>query len=421
MQAANTQSSAGAVAALATGRTTTTGPLALERSTAKDALRFALTVWLVSRVALSILGATILAFAPDSSHEHVRRDYPDVVLPDRDLYGYTIGVWNIYDVRYYVEIAQHGYSGDLGWQTAYYPGYPILVKLFSFPLMGNYLLSTLVVANLFALLFFYFLYRLVNLDYGADVARRAVIWSAIFPASFFLFMGYTESIVLAGMVGALYYARTGKWWLAGLLSGLAACTKQPGIAIILPLAYIFWQQFWPNRRDHPLRGLSQGAWLLLCPLAAGSYLVYRYLFISTPIQGITDVGGAQRLDFPGLPLIQALGAIKPDNTLLAFNLMDIFFTILTIVLVAGVAIKVRSVPHTLFSIALGLMNLSVTMYVYVDRPEVNSPRRLLLAFPIFILLALITPTQKRFKPLAYFSAGLYIVMAGLFANWIFIS
>ena len=71
--------------------------------------------------------------------------------------------------------------------------------------MGDYLLAALMVSNICALLFFWFLYRLVNLDYGAEVARRAVVLSALFPSSFFLFMGYTESVVLAGMVGAVYY------------------------------------------------------------------------------------------------------------------------------------------------------------------------------------------------------------------------
>ena len=191
MQLSNTQANSSAITTLKPGQVVAANPRTAERSAAKDAFRFALVVWLISRLALSVLGATIMAVAPDSTHDHVRRDYPDVTLPNHDLYGYTVGVWNIYDVRYYTDIAEHGYSGDLGWQTAYFPGYPLLIKLFSFPLMGDYLLSALVVANLFALLFFWFLSRLVDMDYGAQVARRAVVWAAIFPSSFFLFMGYT--------------------------------------------------------------------------------------------------------------------------------------------------------------------------------------------------------------------------------------
>ncbi|MEO5951620.1 MAG: glycosyltransferase family 39 protein [Chloroflexia bacterium] len=420
MQIADTQ---GAISTLESNHSAATVATAVkaEESVAKKAFKFALTVWLISRVALSLIGVGIMAVQPESSRQFIQESYPDVVLPQHDLYGYTVGVWNIYDVRHFTEIARNGYSGDLSWQTAYFPGYPILIKLASFPLMGDYLLSALLVANLFALLFFWFLYRLVDMDYGEQTARRAVVWAAIFPASFFLFMGYTESIVLAGMVGAIYYARNGKWWLAGILAGLAALAKQPSIFILIPLAYIFWQQFRANKEDKPFPRILQAAWLLLCPLAAFAYTAYRYLFINAPLQDLSDMGGAQKLAIPGYPLIEAIKVIKPDNPFLAYNLMDIFFIVLTVALTAGVVLKLRSIPYALFAIALALSNLSIYMYVYVNRPEVNSPRRLLIVFPIFIFLALITEKRKIYKPLAYASAGLYVVMAGLFTNWIFIS
>src|SRR5689334_4910603 len=71
------------------------------RSVAREGLKYALVVWLVVRVVLSAWGALIMVVAPEESHAHVRRDYPDAVLPNHDLYGYTIGLWNIYDVRHY--------------------------------------------------------------------------------------------------------------------------------------------------------------------------------------------------------------------------------------------------------------------------------------------------------------------------------
>jgi hypothetical protein len=421
LQLTDTQAAHSTPAILHSSQLTLAGTRLAERSTAKDAFKFALIVWLVSRLALSLLGGTILAVAPDSTRDHVRRDYPHLTLPTRDLYGYTLGVWSIYDVPVYTSIAEHGYTGDVGWQTAYFPGYPLLIKLLSFPLLGEYLLSALLIANLCALLFFWYLYRLVDMDYGPEVARRAVLWSAIFPTSFFLFMGYTESVILFAMVAAIFHARKGQWWAAGLLSGLAGITKQPGIFILVPLLYILWQEVRANRHDRPLHRLARGAWLLLCPLAALSYTAYRYLFISAPIQSVTDMGGTQHLAFPGLPLLKALGAISPVNPMLPFNLMDIFFTLLTVALTFGVILKVRQMPYVLFSIAVCLANLAIYVPGYLHRPEVNSPRRLLLIFPIFILLALLTPDHKRFKPLAYTSVAIYVVMAGLFANWIFVS
>jgi hypothetical protein len=256
------------------------------------------------------------------------------------------------------------------------------------------------------------------------VARRAVLFTAIFPSSFFFFLGYTGSLILASMVASIYYARQGKWWLAGLLAAAATLLKQPGIFILVPLGFIYWQQYRANRTGRqPATKLGLGwLWLLLSPLAALAYLLYRYLYLATPMSGVTDLGGTEKLTFPGYPLIKAFQAIGADNsTFLPFNLMDIAFTLLSIVLIVGVAIKVRRTPYTLFAIVLGLANLSVYMYTYVFRPEVNAPRRLDLIFPIFIFLALITESPRAYRILTYISVALFLVMSGLFANWIFIS
>jgi hypothetical protein len=394
---------------------------AIERTADREGFKFSLRVWFVLRITLSVLGALIMLSAPDWTHDHVRTDYPDVTLPNHDLYGYTVGLWNLYDVRHYTNIAENGYTGDLSWLTAYFPGYPLLIKAVSFPAMGDYLLAALIVSNLCALLFFWYLYRLVNMDYGAEVARRAVVLAGIFPSSFFLFMGYTESIVLAGTVGAIYYARKGQWWQAGALAGVAALTKEPGVFVLLPLAYIFWQQLRASNGEWSLRRKLSGAWLLLCPLAALGYTAYRYIFLAAPITDATDLGGAQKLAIPGYPLVAAIQAAITNNPMLAYDLMDIAFAVLTIVLVVGVIIKLRSTPYTLFALVMGLTSLSAFMYVYIYRPAVNSPRRLLLIFPIFILLALVTNKRGIYKVVAYTSAAMYLVMAALFANWIFIS
>jgi hypothetical protein len=387
----------------------------------REGLKYAFVVWLAVRLVLSAWGALIMAVAPESSHAHIHRDYPDVVLPNHDLYGYTVGLWNIYDVRHYITIAEHGYEADPGWLPAYFPGYPLMIKLATPLMLGDSLLAALVIANACALLFFWYLYRFVEMDYGGEIARRAVLLSAIFPASFFLFMGYTEAPLLAAMVSSIYYARRGDWWLAGLLAGAAAFIKQPGIFIVVPLAYIFWQQYRANRTKWPLAQKLSWAWLLLAPLTALAYSLYRYFYIAAPLSDVSDMGGAQKLSIPGYPLFKAIQAIGPDNMLLPFNLMDIAFTLLTIALVVGVIIKVRSMPYRLFALVVGITNLSIYMYTYVDRPEVNAPRRLLIIFPIFILLALITSSRRVYRLLAYASSALFLVLSGLFANWIFVS
>ncbi len=49
------------------------------------------------------------------------------------------------------------------------------------------------------------------------------------------------------------------------------------------------------------------------------------------------------------------------------------------------------------------------------------PRRMLIIFPIFIYLALVTENRRVFRYVAYTSAALFLALSGLFVNWVFVS
>ncbi|MDQ6694007.1 MAG: glycosyltransferase family 39 protein, partial [Chloroflexota bacterium] len=332
----------------------------IEQIVAKDGLRFAFFVWLAIRIALSLWGWIVSSNTPDETYLHVHETYPGLVLPTDDLHGRTIGIWNIYDTYHYTTIAEKGYAPNPGYLTAFFPGYPLLIRAANLFIKAitqgdDYILAAVLVANLCALGFFWYLYRLVEADYGAEVARRAVILSAIFPTSFFLFIGYTEAPLLAFTVAALYYGRQHKWWLAGILSGAAALTKQPGVFLILPLGYMYWQQYVGYKKSPIFLKKLQWAWLLLCPITAAAYSIYRYLYISAPLKSVTDLGASESISFPGVPLFNALRVARLDNPLLAANLMEIAFTLLMITLVAGCVFMMRSRTYTIYSVALAII------------------------------------------------------------------
>lgn len=399
---------------------------ATTRTVAWEALKFALLVWLLVRLALSAWGALVMVEGNAQSFANARKAYPDVAWPQRDLYGMTIGVWNIYDTRHYATIAEQGYEADPGWLPAYFPGFPLLIKAARVLTLGDSLLAGWLVANLSAIIFFWFLYRMVQPEYGAGAARRTVIFSAVFPASFFLFLGYGEATFLALTVAGFYYAGRKEWWLAGLLGGGAALTKQPGIFLAVPFAYMYMHQYgswreWPILRPILLLKRLDWLWLLLIPAAAGAYTLYRYLYIHAPIASASDLGGQQEIEFPGLPLLHALGVMKPSNSLLAFNIMDVAATVLMISLVAGVLWRVPSVSLRLYSAILLVANLSLTMYTYPMRPEINMPRRALLIFPIFIFLGIAMQKPRPFRYLAATSFLVFMLLSALFISWVFVS
>jgi hypothetical protein len=397
----------------------------IERIVAKDGLKFSFIVWLAVRLILSAWGVLVMTVAPAQTYPNVVDHYPGSYVPNYDTFGYALGVWNVHDTQHYISIADNGYGKEPFFYTAFFPGFPLLIKLVSFLIGGQSLLAALLITNISALVFFWYLYRLAEADYGEEIARRAVIISAVFPTSFFLFMGYNEPPLLAFTVAAFYYGRQQKWWLAGILAGCAALVKQPGIFLLLPLGYMYWRQYVAyrdRRRGTLFLKKLEWAWLLLIPIAALGYVAYRYLLLGTPSQGPTDLGAGEELTLPGLPLVRALLAIPYGSQFFAANLLDILFAVAMIVLVAALVIKARSKMFALYSVPIALVSLCVT---YSDtlrfRPEIDMPRRILILFPIFIYIALALPSTRAFRYYVFASILGYLFLTGLFINWFFVA
>ena len=126
-----------------------------------------------------------------------------------DLLAAPLGRW---DSVWFLAIADSGY-GD-GAREAFFPLYPLLVRLAGVPLgsalIGGALLSTALLGVALVLL-----HRLVALDHARAVARNAVLVTALFPMSFFFSAVYSESLFLALSIGAVYAARRERWTWAG--------------------------------------------------------------------------------------------------------------------------------------------------------------------------------------------------------------
>jgi hypothetical protein len=115
------------------------------------------------------------------------------------------------------------------------------------------------------------LYRLVRLEEGPAVAMRAAWFLLIFPTAYFLHIGYSEAVFLTLALGSFLAARTGRWWLAGALGGLAALTRVNGLVLIPALvaeAATQWFERPPEERKLRLEWLAIG----LVPVGFAVYL-----------------------------------------------------------------------------------------------------------------------------------------------------
>jgi hypothetical protein len=120
-----------------------------------------------------------------------------------------------WDGLWYALIATEGYGGTTETaRAAFWPLFPWLMdlgnQLTGWPVeVIGYLLSNVAFAVALILL-----YRLVNIDFDREVARRTLWAVALFPTALFFTAVYTESLFLVLVVGALLAARQGHWLAA---------------------------------------------------------------------------------------------------------------------------------------------------------------------------------------------------------------
>jgi Mannosyltransferase (PIG-V) len=207
------------------------------------ALRYCAVVYLVVRIALFLLAAAAWGLSKER-HSSMPNGVP---LPLTNGWHNMFTDWDKLDANWFQYIAQYGYSRHNA-TGAFYPGYPMLVRLVGYLCGGHLLLAGYLVSNLALLAALVLLYRLTELEYDQASGRRAVLYLAIYPTAVFLFGLYSESLFLLFAVGAFYLARRGHWWWAGVVGIGATLTRSIGVVIALALAVEAVHQTVEDRR-----------------------------------------------------------------------------------------------------------------------------------------------------------------------------
>ncbi|MDI6884916.1 MAG: glycosyltransferase family 39 protein, partial [archaeon] len=151
-----------------------------------------------------------------------------------------ISLWNRWDVSNYVYIAENGYTdvGEGRYFIVFLPLYPFLIRLLA-SVIGHYEVSALLISNIASLFAGVYLYKLAKIDYSHSTALKSVFYLSIFPTSYFLIAGYTESLFLFLTIGCFFYAMKGNWLPAGVMGMLASATRITGLVLIPSLVYEF--------------------------------------------------------------------------------------------------------------------------------------------------------------------------------------
>ena len=157
--------------------------------------------------------------------------------------GYTVTILNggsgldmfsRWDASNYVSIAKNGYitTGDETYYIVFFPLYPLLIRAFTWDFAyAN--LTALVIANVCSFIAALYLYKLAKLEFGDGEAVKAVLFLSVFPTAYFLSAPYTEGLFFALAIACFYYARLGRWAVAGLLGFFASLTRLAGLLATL--------------------------------------------------------------------------------------------------------------------------------------------------------------------------------------------
>lgn len=180
-----------------------------------------------------------------------------------------LSIWNLWDAPRYLNIAEFGYqaTGEDKVNIAFYPLYPFLVRCVEV-ITHNYVVSAFLVSAIASVAAAIFLEKLVLLDYSPKIARASVFFLLIFPTSYFLHIGYTESLFLALSIGCLLAARTNRWRWVGLLGGLATMTRINGMVLVPALLAEVVQQYRSSRRFN-----ASWLWIIVVPSGLIVYLL----------------------------------------------------------------------------------------------------------------------------------------------------
>jgi hypothetical protein len=383
-------------------------------------------IFLWSRAA--IWAAAVFALLVFEPNRHPRADEWDDPAVTHDL-GLLTDVWARWDSVWFLRIAEDGYGSVERAAAAFYPAYPAAVGLTGRLLGGHYVTAGIVVSLAAALGAFVLLYRLAESRLGAEGARRAVLYLAVFPMAFFLQAVYSEALFLLLTVAAFLAAERGRFLGAGALTGLALLTRPAGFALLPALALLAWRA---PQRGRALASLAAApAMFALYPLylwrevgdpwafmrAQGIWT--RHLSPAGPLGGIWD---GLRAGWAGVRQLasgsdahvywSAVQNSDPDRVA-ALNLQGLAYLVLFAALTV-VAWRRFGAPYGLFC----AVSLAIPLSVPSERwPLLSLPRFGLVVFPFFLALAWLGRSGRVHTAIVAVSALLLGISLAQWALW----
>lgn len=368
-------------------------------------VRTCVLVFLALRVAVSLLSVLGVGLVPLMK---AGVDVPGWAAPDITAgWHNALGALERQDAQWFLRIADAGYRHDDG-SAAFFPIYPLLVRIVTPLTGGRTLLAGILVSNASFLGALIVLYGLTSLEFSEAHARTTVVLLAAFPTSFFFLAPYSESTFLLLAVTAFWCARRDRWALAALAAALAAMTRSIGIVLAPALLIEAVHQY--RERGVPLVPRAGAALATL----AGPALYLGYWFVTFD-DALAPFDAQRRWQRHATFPLSTIGeAISSTSRYLGVWLLDLL--VVGVVLVcAVVGLRLLRPGYSVYVWASLAVPLS---YPFPGRPLLSVPRFSAVIFPVFWVLADLVERGRlpRAAVVTGLAGGLSLCTV-LFVNW----
>lgn len=313
-----------------------------------------------------------------------------------------------WDSVWYLKIAAHGYGRTQMWPDpatgtgyiqsdyAFFPLYPVLMRMVSTVLPGGLVPAGILVAWVCAAVAALGVYRIGEHVVGPRAGLLLVgLWAAL-PHSVVLTLAYTEPLLAALAAWALYALLRERWlWAAGL-AVLAGLTRPTGLAVAAAVSALALHAVLTRRSRAP------AVWVagLLAPAGWAAYLVAVGVKVHDPFGGYFTVQRrwGSRFDF-------GVGALRSTERVLTGGHVPLATTVTVALLAAAGLLAVLLVldraplPLLVYSGVLLLIAFGGAGFFE------SKPRFLLPAFPLLLPVAAVM-ARARPRTAVVVTAGL---------------
>lgn len=325
------------------------------------------------RLALFLIAAVSPIFIPTfgASFPYYQERLVDTKLP------HFIWSFGNFDGVHYLGIAKNAYSAQF--TQAFFPVYPIIIRFFSFLTGGNLLISALLISNIAFLAGLILFYKLVALYKNEKIATWSCIFLLSFPTSFYFGAVYTEGLFFLLIMGALTLQEQKRPLLAAVVGSVSSGTRL--IGSVFSLTFI-------NKKP---KSIFYAGIVILGLLL---YMLYLQVKFGNPLYFLTSqsIFGQNRETQTIVILPQVffryLKILLTTHGQLFFNALFELISTLTALILLVLSFKKVKTSWVVFSlISILLPTLTGTL--------ASMPRYIIIAFPIYIVMAEIKNTYIR--------------------------